>query len=287
LFSVDASSTIESDGDSDSELDEDIPPGVHSKPAGVEALGAVRLLAECPDTQPDSTEQCAWEGRTVASESTLHICVGASRTWKSVLYFIYTDHISFATLRSQGSKSRLDEISCDRRGSTIPPCSPKSLYSIAEMLGLRMLKQLAHIDIVSKIGKDNIVEETFSTFSSVHPTILTAATEILSQHCGPSTTIPARLSDKIRATLGRDSHHSEALKSVFGMLISKRRPVELRRTPCPFRGYKSHRCRDACTSCKGMERYCTSCSYTVNYESKLKAPEFCDGCDSLIKYEFA
>jgi hypothetical protein len=54
--------------------------------------------------------------------------------WLALLYYMYTDEIFFAPLRSQGSRTARH-----RSFDVPPPCSPKSMYRLACKVGLLSL----------------------------------------------------------------------------------------------------------------------------------------------------
>ena len=54
--------------------------------------------------------------------------------WKSLFFYRCTDEISFAPLRSQGVDSRLGYIREKTVAVTPPPCSPKSIYVLANLV---------------------------------------------------------------------------------------------------------------------------------------------------------
>lgn len=108
-------------------------------------------------------------------------------SWRSLFFYLCTDEISFAPLKSQGGDFRLACI-LGAPPDTAPPCSPKSIYILAGLvcpffsdlffcsvaliesvppkLKLHPLSELAFADIESKLSEDNIVEEFFSRVSS-------------------------------------------------------------------------------------------------------------------------
>ncbi|KAF7789949.1 hypothetical protein EIP86_000897 [Pleurotus ostreatoroseus] len=93
----------------------------------------------------------------------------AANTWQALVYYIYTGKIAFAPLRSQGLQTRADSI---RKYSTahpgLPtPVSPKSIYRLADIVGLDELKKTAEQDIMGKLSIQTIVMEVFSWFSSI------------------------------------------------------------------------------------------------------------------------
>jgi len=61
-------------------------------------------------------------------------------SWKSLFFYRCTDTISFAPLRSQGVESRLDYIRGRNTTATPPPCSPKTIYVLASLVGRPLIK---------------------------------------------------------------------------------------------------------------------------------------------------
>ncbi|KAJ6456216.1 hypothetical protein C8R47DRAFT_189627 [Mycena vitilis] len=86
----------------------------------------------------------------------------AFTTWKALLYYLYTRRVNFRPLKSEGPKE-----------TTVsgPACSPKSMYRLADKLGLEELQALALASISSRLSESNILEEVFSSFTSVYPVI--------------------------------------------------------------------------------------------------------------------
>ena len=88
--------------------------------------------------------------------------------------------MSFAPLKSQGVDSRLTYIREKTIASAPPPCSPKTIYVLAKLVGPPSVKRLEHeltcriklviqplcdsafADIKSKVTADNVVDEAFS-----------------------------------------------------------------------------------------------------------------------------
>ena len=54
--------------------------------------------------------------------------------WKSLFFYCCTDKISFAPLRSQGVDSRLGYNHEKTVAANPPPCSPKSIYVLANLV---------------------------------------------------------------------------------------------------------------------------------------------------------
>ncbi|KAF9645603.1 hypothetical protein BDM02DRAFT_3189560 [Thelephora ganbajun] len=129
-----------------------------------------------PASTQDSMEENG-ETRTVLSP-------GPHSAWRSLFFYKCTGQISFAPLRSQGVDSRLRYILERTTADAPPPCSPKSIYVLANLvssrrpakalirgvaltlyrwkLNIQPLRDLAFKDVKSKLSEDNIVEEFFS-----------------------------------------------------------------------------------------------------------------------------
>ena len=67
-----------------------------------------------------------------------------SCSWKSLFFYCCTDTILFAPLKSQGVDSRLEYIRENTVADAPPPCSPKSIYVLAELVRPPSIKRLAH-----------------------------------------------------------------------------------------------------------------------------------------------
>ncbi|KAI1796421.1 hypothetical protein LXA43DRAFT_879627 [Ganoderma leucocontextum] len=97
----------------------------------------------------------------------------AFKTWRAFLFYAYFDELSFAALKSlKGSTARTD--TNDPYGA--PPCSPKSMYRLAEKAhpipyDIPALKKRTVDDIRMQLSLRNILEEVFSSFATLHPEI--------------------------------------------------------------------------------------------------------------------
>ena len=58
-----------------------------------------------------------------------------SYSWRSLFFYRCTDVVSFAPLKSQGVDSRLKYIQENTVATAPPPCSPKSIYVLAKLVG--------------------------------------------------------------------------------------------------------------------------------------------------------
>ena len=70
--------------------------------------------------------------------------INESCSWKSLFFYRCTDVILFAPLKSQGADSRLRYIHKRTVAAKPPPCSPKSIYVIAKLVGQPSTKRLTH-----------------------------------------------------------------------------------------------------------------------------------------------
>ncbi|KAI0743835.1 hypothetical protein C8Q80DRAFT_1183395 [Daedaleopsis nitida] len=98
----------------------------------------------------------------------------AYATWKAFIFYAYFEEIEFAPLKSE-QKTRPK----DREIYETPICSPKSMYRLAEKYDIAPLKEKAANDIKAKLSPHNILEEIFSTFTSLYPGIQEVELEYL------------------------------------------------------------------------------------------------------------
>ncbi|KAJ3527738.1 hypothetical protein NM688_g8089 [Phlebia brevispora] len=98
---------------------------------------------------------------TETSDDSFIVRNGAHKTWQSLILYLYNDHVSFAPLRSGGS--RRGERGC---------CSPKSVYRLASKFGLNKLQETAKEAIRAGLSEQNIVHELFSDFTWRYPEII-------------------------------------------------------------------------------------------------------------------
>jgi hypothetical protein len=101
----------------------------------------------------------------------------AWKTWHAFVYYCYTGIINFANLRSQNT---LDEQSRLEDGP--PHCSPKSMYQLARKLNNESLSRLALKAIETRLSAANILDETFSKFTSRHDAVRVMETALLLKH---------------------------------------------------------------------------------------------------------
>lgn len=113
------------------------------------------------------------DGRAFAINGT------AYRTWKALIFYIYTKDIRFKKLKSQNVQG---DISFDIAPVT---CSPKSMYRLADYAGLPELKTLAKKSIQESLTKSNVVYELFSTFTHRYQEIIEMEVDFLLKEFTP------------------------------------------------------------------------------------------------------
>ncbi|KAI0745444.1 hypothetical protein C8Q76DRAFT_605875 [Earliella scabrosa] len=137
----------------------------------------------------------------------------AYRTWQAFLFFVYTGKVSFVPLRSQCQADPISSSAFDP-----PPCSPKSMYRLADKYDIETLRRKAADDIKSKLTVQNILEELFSSFTLTHPEILKLEVEFLLEHITDpvlASSLPKLLQDLENGEL----HFGAA--AVFSIIVSK------------------------------------------------------------------
>ncbi|KAF7317430.1 hypothetical protein HMN09_00479700 [Mycena chlorophos] len=147
----------DSDSDLESEEDETIQASSQeNKVPNGQAMTKPELEGE---QQKDPARPGRRVGRVIVLKGT------AFKTWKALLYFLYTGRIRFNQLTSHSDAS---DSSIAASG---PSCSPKSMYRLADKFGFADLQALALESISTQLSKVNIIHEVFSSFTSMYPAI--------------------------------------------------------------------------------------------------------------------
>ncbi|KAL6300197.1 hypothetical protein BKA93DRAFT_542061 [Sparassis latifolia] len=147
----------------------------------------------------------------------------ALATLQWLVYYLYTGEIAFSPLHSQGAECwavereryQIEHPKCP------PPCSPKSMYRLADMLGMDGLKLLAIEDVRSKLSAENILDELFSPFSSWYPEILQAEVKFFSSNRMDLKIIPKMRKKLAAIAIQPVPHAAVALASLFEACISE------------------------------------------------------------------
>ncbi|KAH7925144.1 hypothetical protein BV22DRAFT_458408 [Leucogyrophana mollusca] len=179
-----------------------------------------------PDFEDDASEICidqdelcpatvrpSVEAPSVAR--TVLVKGAAYRTWRALIYYCYTGQIVFAPLKSCNTVPS-PTLQCD--GAT--PCSPKSMYRLADELGIGALKDAAFAAICGDLSKENILDEAFSKFTSKYPAIQEMETDLLIQHCSAEEVVHA-IPDKVKKISRGDVPHVDKVLSDFLQKLCK------------------------------------------------------------------
>ena len=89
----------------------------------------------------------------------------AYRTLFSFLLYLETDNCHFSVLSSLLSDTPSNNRPSSS-SSSLPTCSPKSMYRLADLYEHHDLRQLAYESIQSQLGSNNALSEYFSDLSS-------------------------------------------------------------------------------------------------------------------------
>ncbi|KAH7906218.1 hypothetical protein BJ138DRAFT_658778 [Hygrophoropsis aurantiaca] len=101
----------------------------------------------------------------------------AYKTWRAFVFFCYTGQVTFSPLRSSNTAS--ERSPDDGKDSH---CSPKSMYCLANKLGINALEASALAAIEEHLSKNNIIDELFSKFTSKYPVIQEMEMRILMEN---------------------------------------------------------------------------------------------------------
>ncbi|KAF8893848.1 hypothetical protein BD779DRAFT_1503732 [Infundibulicybe gibba] len=189
----------EYDYDSDSDLDTDDGdqiPSPSTSPLinpGESAYSSPRSATEIEPT-PISGESLRRPGRV---GQTIFIPHTSYKTWKAFIWYLYTRTINFQPL---SSNLQVQKIAPSIGDSAIPPCSPKSMYRLADKLGIKELRILSLAAIQFGITKENILKEMFCTFTSYYSEIQELESTFLVSHFA---SIPADEIDRAEKYLER------------------------------------------------------------------------------------
>ena len=155
---------MEREFDDSDDDDDDIIPGPNPVPP------------TAPDTPAAATVPSADSlAKTDSSFRLVNIDAAAYTTYRAVLCYLQTGHITFAPLRSS---FRLQPESAALRNAKIAelhsnpshprPASPKSVYRLAHFLELPKLADIALANIKSQLTKENIAFEVFGDVAAVY-----------------------------------------------------------------------------------------------------------------------
>ncbi|PCH43560.1 hypothetical protein WOLCODRAFT_164544 [Wolfiporia cocos MD-104 SS10] len=199
------------DYESDSDLEDEEIVDVDLDEAGSSTYrGKRRALTEGPSST--STHSYAGHCQQIVIKDV------AYHTWRALIFYLYTGKVYFLPLKSEGEQQRAAELErALGEEQSVPPCSPKSMYRLAEKYGITDLQDLAFEAIRSKLSTRNIVAEVFSRFTSRYDRIREIEINYL---CANYVDVSASLASMTeRIVQGEFPHAAEALKTVLGVTM--------------------------------------------------------------------
>lgn len=165
---------------------------------------------------------------SAASSGVLNI--GAWKTWGAILYYLYTNRMTFKRLSSQPpvlvEDGTFEDVG-DKQGESyqLPPCSSKSVYTLACTIGLQSLRGLAFEDFRSRIDSTNITQELLSPFAARHVTIRTMLNRLFETGLKSPANEELFITSLRSSSDGRTPHRGAAIGLVFERLIEEGRKV--------------------------------------------------------------
>ncbi|KAF9645620.1 hypothetical protein BDM02DRAFT_3262815 [Thelephora ganbajun] len=158
-----------------------------------------------PEEQVDRKEETEQQTLPV-------LTVGSFASWRSLFFYLCTDVIQFAPLKSQGTDVRAQYVREQTTPDRPPPCSPRVIYSLASALDIKPLRDLAFDDIRSKVTSTNVVTELFSSFTSRESDVMKMHCKLLSGKFHERNTTSS-VADLIKSMAGGSAvHRAGALK---------------------------------------------------------------------------
>ncbi|EKM49895.1 uncharacterized protein PHACADRAFT_131778 [Phanerochaete carnosa HHB-10118-sp] len=146
----------------------------------------------------------------------------AAVTWHALVFFIYTGKIYFAPLRSNGLQAH--RLACGEHNSAHPDfpslCSPKSMYRLADMVGLPILKAFAEQEIHRQLSLECVTSELFSHFSATYPDILTAQLQFV-YDSGRMAQIMQKIQRHVASVVSGQMPHAETVLSALLSTLSE------------------------------------------------------------------
>ncbi|KAJ6613968.1 hypothetical protein B0H10DRAFT_1951111 [Mycena sp. CBHHK59/15] len=137
----------------------------------------------------------------------------AFKTWNALLHYFYTGKIRFTDTEPRPSTSEGEH-------NEVPECSAKSMYRLADELGLEKLKALALLSLNSRLSASNVVSEVFSEFTSLYPELQDIQVEYLVSHYRDLTPDVDQILDSI--CMGQRPYCRDVLRKIVASGLSRR-----------------------------------------------------------------
>ncbi|PCH43562.1 hypothetical protein WOLCODRAFT_138434 [Wolfiporia cocos MD-104 SS10] len=169
----------------------------------------------------------------------------AFNTFQAFMFYVVKGKINFAPLKSQPVSMRKQKIK-QQKPHDAPLCSPKSMYRLAHLYGLKDLQELALKDIEGKLTAENILQELFSTLTSRYSELQEMGTNYLLNNAlvpGVLDAMPDWINKAAEGSLG------PLAGDVLGMLFKKlaNKSSQSSNVSCSYCKYTSY--TRTCQSC--------------------------------------
>jgi len=130
-----------------------------------------------------------------------------------MIFYLSTGEISFAPLSSRQISRARSEI--DREKSMPPRPSAKSMYRLADKLGLDDLCKLSLAHIKSQLSAKNVIEELFCPFTSRYNAVRDIELAFLFEHWDQLKSSPQMVDIIDEVIRGDLPHGSDILKAIL------------------------------------------------------------------------
>ncbi|KAH9890616.1 hypothetical protein C8Q73DRAFT_793054 [Cubamyces lactineus] len=152
-------------------------------------------------------------------QSIIQIPSVAYRTLSACIFYLYTGKVNFLPLRSQGMSARQFALFTSS-DSGAPPCSPKSMFRLAESYGMTSLQDVAYKAIIERLTPENIVTEAFSRYFSRYDQLREHAVSYLMQHYHKQAVQVSLLCALDDVLIGQAPYTGPLLRSLLGLRVA-------------------------------------------------------------------
>ncbi|KAH7926217.1 hypothetical protein BV22DRAFT_1009619 [Leucogyrophana mollusca] len=184
------------------------------------------VAQEANDLKKRTTTACTRPSLRPNNSRNIFVKDTAFATWQALLFYLYTDKIVFAPLRSQ-SRPSIKGVGLHDP----PPCSPKSMYRLASKIGHEVLKEKALLVIHGSLTEMNILQELTTTMSSRYPAILEVQVGLLYQHIASRPVVEGLPALIKRIARGELPHGADIVTELYQRVLLKHYPSALRPAP--------------------------------------------------------
>ncbi|KAF9785423.1 hypothetical protein BJ322DRAFT_829574 [Thelephora terrestris] len=207
-------------------------------------------------------------------------------SWRSLFFYRCTDEISFAPLKSQGVDSRLNYIREKAVAAAPPPCSPKSIYVLANLLEIFSLREEAFANIKTKTTLDNVVGEVFSWVAAGQKQIMRMQCDLLVADLKNPKTMALVKKNLEHISEGSSSHCAGAVDLMLQKAFESKKQSKGVKLRCAYRhcwlrenpvSYSSVGSRTLCLHCEDEYMECVGCGRRRDGDYSS-----CQGCRKMF-----